>query len=308
MIQMPVYDPRRLIEAIRTDHVHGADWLSNAAISVIATASLKEPAETVDELHEKLWGYAIELAGSRPSMAPLVNKLGVLFSRLDGIDDIRDYRARATEFSGLVVDESTQAKKRMIEHLKTVVDDVETVFTYSNSDTVKQAIRELGVRKIIVTESRPLNEGVALAEEFASEGVDVLLGVDASIHMYMNAADVVLVGADSVQHDGGVINKVGTRMLAHAAKANMVPFYVLCDTMKFNVLNYLGQPIELEEKAPEEVAEPRENLRVRNIYFEVTPPELITAVITEEGVMEPLDIRQKMEELRKMVEPLLNPN
>ena len=308
MIQMPVYNPGRLIEAIRTDHVHGADWLSNAAISVIATASLKEPAETVDELHEKLWGYAIELAGSRPSMAPLVNKLGVLFSRLDGIDDIRDYRARATEFSGLVVDESTQAKKRMIEHLKTVVDDVETVFTYSNSDTVKQAIRELGVRKIIVTESRPLNEGVALAEEFASEGIDVLLGVDASIHMYMNAADVVLVGADSVQHDGGVINKVGTRMLAHAAKVNKVPFYVLCDTMKFNVLNYLGQPIELEEKAPKEVAEPRENLRVRNIYFEVTPPELITAVITEEGAMEPLDIRRKMEELRKMVEPLLNPN
>ena len=241
-------------------------------------------------------------------MAPLVNKLGVLFSRLDGIDDIRDYRARATEFSGLVVDESTQAKKRMIQHLKTVVDDVETVFTYSNSDTVKQAIRELGVRKIIVTESRPLNEGVALAEEFASEGIDVLLGVDASIHMYMNAADVVLVGADSVQHDGSVINKVGTRMLAHAAKANKVPFYVLCDTMKFNVLNYLGQPIELEEKAPEEVTEPRENLRVRNIYFEVTPPELVTGVITEEGLMEPLDIRRKMEELRKMVEPLLNPN
>lgn len=305
---MPVYNPGRLIESIRTDNVHGADWLSNAAVSVIATASLKEPATSVDDLHEKLWGYAIELAGSRPSMAPLVNKLGALFSRLDGIDDLREYRARATEISGLVVDESIQAKARMVEHLKTVVDDVETVFTYSNSFAVRQAIRELDVRKIIVTESRPQNEGVSLAEELASEGRDVLLGVDATVHMYMNAADVVLVGADSVQQDGSVINKVGTRMLAHAAKENAVPFYVLCDTMKFNVLNYLGQPVELEEKDPEEVAEPRENLRVRNIYFEVVPNELITAVITEDGVMEPLDIRQKMEELRKMVEPLLNPN
>ena len=240
-------------------------------------------------------------------MAPLVNKLGGLFSRLDGIDDIREYRARATEFAGLVIDESTQAKKRMVEHLKTVVDDVETIFTYSNSATVRQAIRELGVRKIIVTESRPQNEGLSLAEEFAAEGYDVLLGVDAAVHMYMDAADVVLVGADSVQHDGSVINKVGTRMLGHAAKENGVPFYVLCDTMKFNVLNYLGQPIELEEKAPGEVAEPKVNLRIRNIYFEVTPPELVTAVITEEGVMEPRDIRQKMEELRKQVEPLLNP-
>ena len=304
---MPVYNPARVIESIRTDNVHGADWLSNAAVSVIATASLKEPATSVDDLHEKLWGYAIELAGSRPSMAPLVNKLGVLFSRLDGIDDLREYRARATEICGLVVDESTQAKTRMVEHLKTVVDGVETVFTYSNSATVVQAIRELDIRRIIVTESRPQNEGVSLAEELSAEGRDVLLGVDAAVHMYMNAADVVLVGADSVQQDGGVINKDGTRMLAHAAKENKVPFYVLCDTMKFNVLNYLGQPVELEEKAPEEVAEPRENLRVRNIYFEVTPPELITAVITEEGIMEPLDIRRKMEEFRKVVEPLLNP-
>ncbi len=304
---MPVYNPARVIESIRTDSVHGADWLSNAAISVIATASLKEPATSVDDLHEKLWRYAIELAGSRPSMAPLVNKLGVLFSRLDGIDDLREYRARATEICGLVVDESTRSKTRLVEHLKTVVDGVETVFTYSNSATVVQAIRELDIRKIIVTESRPQNEGLSLAEELSAEGRDVLLGVDAAVHMYINAADVVLVGADSVQQDGGVINKVGTRMLAHAAKENGVPFYVLCDTMKFNVLNYLGQPIELEEKTPDEVAEPRENLRVRNIYFEVTPPELITAVITEEGLMEPLDIRRKMEELRKVVEPLLNP-
>jgi translation initiation factor 2B subunit (eIF-2B alpha/beta/delta family) len=77
---MVPYNPKRLIEQIRSDRVHGADWLSNAAVSVIATAGLKEPAKTVDDLHEVLWGYGIELAGCRPSMAPLVNKLGIMFS------------------------------------------------------------------------------------------------------------------------------------------------------------------------------------------------------------------------------------
>jgi translation initiation factor 2B subunit (eIF-2B alpha/beta/delta family) len=89
-------------------------------------------------------------------------------------------------------------------------------------------------------------------------------------------------------------------MLGHAAKEHGVPFYVLCDTMKFNVLNYLGQEIELEEMDPEEVVKPTDNLRVRNFYFEVTPPELVTAIITEEGIMESLDIKLKMEEVTRL--------
>jgi translation initiation factor eIF-2B subunit delta len=304
---MPPYNPKLLIDQIRTDKVHGADWLSDAAISVIATAGTKEPAKTVDELHEILWGYAIELAGSRPSMAPLVNKLGVLFNRLDGIEDIHEYRAKTTEITGEIIDESINLKLSMIEHLKTVVHEVETVFTYSYSSTVKKAIIELDVENVIVTESRPGNEGITLAKELAEEGINVLTGVDGMVHMYMKAADMVIVGADSVQHNGSFINKVGTKMLGYAAKEFNKPFYVLCDTMKFNVLNYLGQDIELEEMAPEEVVKPSENLRVRNFYFEVIPPELVTAIITEDGIMEPLDIKMKMEEIRKQVEPLLNP-
>jgi translation initiation factor 2B subunit (eIF-2B alpha/beta/delta family) len=304
---MPQYKPRRLIDQSSYDKVHVADWLSNTAVSVIATASLKEPAKTVDELHEVLWGYAIELAGCRPSMAPLVNKLGLMFSRLDGIDDLREYRARATEIAGGLLEESSDAKAKMIDHMKLVAHDVETVFTYSYSDTVKQAILGVGVENVIVTESRPGNEGIRLAKELAEEGVNVLTGVDGMVHMYMKLADMVLVGADSVQHNGSFINKVGTKMLGYAACEHGVPFYVLCDTMKFNVLNYLGQEIELEEMDPKEVVEPSDNLRVRNFYFELTPPELVTAFISEEGIMESIDIKRKMEELRKQVEPLLNP-
>jgi translation initiation factor eIF-2B subunit delta len=195
----------------------------------------------------------------------------------------------------------------MIEHMKGVIPGAETVFTYSYSSTVKEALIGLGVENVIVTESRPGNEGITLAKELAAEGVNVLTGVDGMVHMYMKAADAVIVGADSVQHDESFINKVGTKMLGYAAQELKVPFYVLCDTMKFNVLNYLGQEIELEEMDPAEVVEPRDNLRVRNFYFEVIPSELVTAIISEEGIMESIDIKLKMEELRKQVEPLLNP-
>ena len=59
-----------------------------------------------------------------------------------------------------------------------------------------------------------------------------------------------------------------------------------------------------EEKTPDEVSEPMKNVIIKNPYFEVVPPELITGVVTEEGFMEPLDIRRKMESMRKYVEPL----
>ena len=147
-------------------------------------------------------------------------------------------------------------------------------------------------------------EGKRLAQELGEDGFNVLMMVDGAAGIYVKAADICLIGADSVQYDGSAVNKVGSKLLGYAARDQGVPFYVLCDTSKFNVLNYLGASIELEEKTPDEVSEPLKNVAIKNPYFEVVPSELITGVITEEGFMEPLDIRQKMESMRKYVEPL----
>jgi translation initiation factor 2B subunit (eIF-2B alpha/beta/delta family) len=70
------------------------------------------------------------------------------------------------------------------------------------------------------------------------------------------------------------------------------------------VINYLGGSIELEEKNPDEVSEPYQNVEIKNPYFEVIPPELISGVITEEGLMRPVDIKQKIESMRGYVEPI----
>ena len=177
------------------------------------------------------------------------------------------------------------------------------MFTVSDSSTVMDVVLGLGAKNIVVTESRPQMEGRNLAERLAGRGVNVLLVVDAAAAMFMESADVAVVGADSVLYDGSFVNKVGTRTAALAARDQGVPFYVVCSTYKFNVMNYLGRGVELEEKDPAEVAE-IEGVEVRNPYFEVVPARLVTGIITEMGVMEPLDIRGRMEEMRKQVEPL----
>ena len=301
---MPSYDPDQLIKAVEEDNIHGADWLSNAAIGVLVTASLHEKAGDVDVLHERLWDIGIRLAACRPSMAPLANKVGYLFSELDKVDNLKTYRARVSEVGTEIINSSKQSKKQIAEHLKIIEGDAKTVFTYSYSGTVVDVIREVGYKNLVVTESRPMFEGRKLAEELGKEGVNVLLVVDGAAGMYVSAADICLIGADSVQFNGSAVNKVGSKLLAYAAKDQDVPYYVLCDTSKFNVLNYLGQSIELEEKTPDEVSMPLENVTIKNPYFEVVPPELITGVVTEMGLMTALDIRQQMETMRKYVEPL----
>ncbi len=301
---MPTYNPDKLIQVIVEDNIHGADWLSNAAIGVLITASLREQSSSVDGLHERLWDLGVQLARARPSMASLANKIGYLFNELDKVSDLKEYRSMVSHVGTEIINSSKLNKRLIAENLKTVVSEAKNVFTYSYSGTVVDVIREIGYRNVVVTESRPMMEGKRLAKELGEVGFNVLLVVDGAAGMYITAADICIIGADSVQYNGSAVNKVGSKLLGYAAKDHGIPFYVLCDTSKFNVLNYLGSSIELEEKTPDEVSEPMKNVTIKNPYFEVVPPELITGVITEEGLMEPLDIRQKMESMRKYVEPL----
>ena len=298
-----IYDIDKLMQSIAVDRYHGAEWLSNAALGTMIAVALNASADNADELRGALMGYARRIAESRPSMTPITNKLGILYSRLPEVTTLSELRAEATKQASLMIKESRKDKGRLVESARNVLGEPGTVFTVSDSSTVADVVLGLGAKNVVVTESRPQMEGRNLAERLARRGVNVLLVVDAAAAMFMKSADVAVVGADGVLYDGSFVNKVGTRTAALAARDQGVPFYVVCSTYKFNVMNYLGRGVELEEKDPAEVAE-IEGVEVRNPYFELVPGRLVTGIITEMGVMEPLDIRGRMEEMRKQVEPL----
>jgi len=298
-----LYDPERLLLSIAEDRHHGAEWLSNAALGSMIALALNATAGTADGLREALRSYARRMAESRPSMTPITNKLGMFYSRLPEGVPLNAFRAEATKQASLMIRESRKNKGRVVENARNVLGEPGTVFTVSDSSTVADVVLGVGAKNVVVTESRPQMEGRNLAERMAGRGVNVMLVVDAAAAMFMESADVAVVGADSVLYDGGFVNKVGTRTTALAARDQDVPFYVVCSTYKFNVMNYLGRGVELEEKDPAEVAE-IEGVEVRNPYFELVPGRLVTGIITERGLMEPLDIRRRMEEMRKQVEPL----
>ena len=99
----------------------------------------------------------------------------------------------------------------------------------------------------------------------------------------------MMVGADRVCADGSIVNGVGTYQLALAAQEAAVPFYVLCETLKFDPRLESGR-VDLEEKEPSEVIAPRKlppQVRVKNPYFDITPLELVRGVVTENGLLAP---------------------
>ncbi|HIE28899.1 TPA: NUDIX domain-containing protein [Candidatus Poribacteria bacterium] len=293
------------IDKIEQDRAHGASELASMALDVLKTAMEFPAIGETDELFEYLSNIGWHLHHIRPSMSPLINAIAyVLYQsqrRLNQAENISDFKRHILK----IIDEYKAYLKDALAIIyrdtKALLSDDMTIFTHSYSSTVVNAILASGRRNlnIIVTESRPLNEGVKTATKVAQE-YDVTLITDAQAGYFIANADIVLMGADSILSDGSLINKVGTHLIALAAQKHKVPVYALCQTNKFHLRSYDGETIKLEEKDGREViSENIPNVSVRNIYFEITPAELISGIVTEKGILGPKDFASQLKNWRK---------
>jgi len=164
--------------------------------------------------------------------------------------------------------------------------------------TALGAIRVLAERgaieSVLVDETRPLLQGARLtAWELAAAGIDHRLTIDsaAAWAMATGQVDCVIVGADRITADGSVANKIGTYALALAAHHHGIPFVVVAPESTRDPATATGREIVVEERAAREITEVAgaptapEGTAVFNPAFDVTPPELVTAVVTENGVV-----------------------
>jgi translation initiation factor 2B subunit (eIF-2B alpha/beta/delta family) len=159
------------------------------------------------------------------------------------------------------------------------------VFTLSRSGTVRAALGAANPESVFVAESRPAREGLDTAERLAAAGLETTVLVDAAIEEVIaeRGIDTVLVGADTVLEDGSVVNKIGSRTAARAAKAAGIDSYVVCSRDKIAP----GTAFDPEFGPPEAVYDGDTDLAVHNPTFERVPPTALSAIITEEGVYAP---------------------
>ncbi|MHB8604745.1 MAG: translation initiation factor eIF-2B [Thermoplasmatota archaeon] len=266
------------VRAIERDRESGASVLAEQALTLLARGWL-DGGDT-----REVAALARKLRGARPSMPVLANVVNRAMTA--ALDSPPDKRGKATLMTLATVTAARWAASRQAADLARG-----SVLTLSASETVTKALRASArarrVTRVVVGEGRPGFEGRETAAALAKEGVAVELIVDAALGLFAAGADVALVGADAVLADGAIVNKVGTNLLALACREAGVPFYAVADSFKVSP----ATAIPLEEKAPREVlARAPPGVTPRNIYFDRTPAELVTGIVTEGGVLKPMDV------------------
>jgi translation initiation factor 2B subunit (eIF-2B alpha/beta/delta family) len=273
------------IEQVRNDREHGSRWLVYETIAILRDIAMNE-AMTPDERLRELQRAGVALAQARPAMAAIGGAVARILNAPGGLAGM------AREASDLLAAYDS-APERIAGFACPLLQG--TLMTLSISGTVLDVLRACAatIERVIVLESRPRYEGRETAAELAKHGIAVTLITDAQADIFLPFSHTVIVGADSVLADGGVLNKAGTALLAWAARGHNVPFYVLCETLKISPQHWTGDLSKLEEKEAEEVLERSiAGVSVRNFYFDYTPPELVTGVITERGILGRQQIEQ----------------
>ena len=252
-------------EVVESDHEHGSSWLSLRALE-----TLRDEAGDADG-YERVADAARRLRDARPSMAVVANRVNRVLAEADRTP--ASVRTRAER----AVDAAAASDDRAAATAADLLADADRVATLSRSETVREALSRLDC-SVLVGESRPAREGVAVAESLAADR-DVTLTTDAALPGL--GFDAVLVGADAVLPDGSVVNKVGTYPLALATARADVPCYVVTARDKVCV----DESVHAEPGPAADVYDGEAPLSVANPTFERVPADLV-CVVTEDG---PLD-------------------
>ncbi|WP_297512539.1 translation initiation factor IF-2B subunit alpha [Thermococcus sp.] len=265
---------KSVLEELRAERIRGASWMARrGAEAYLILADLLEG----DELRKALIELRHELPRINPTMASLYN----LSRFIPVTDNSLLVKSRAEEFLRLI----DEAKKTIGNIGSELIEDGDTVITHSFSSAVFEILRTAKAKgvnfRVILTESAPDYEGIALASALEREGIRFEVITDSQLGLFARNATIALVGADNVTRDGAVVNKAGTYLLALACHDNGVLFYVATESFKLHP--------ELKSDEVEILERPyaRQGYRVRNFLFDVTPWRYVRGIITELGILVP---------------------
>jgi len=296
--------------AIKTLQVRGAPAIGIAAAMGVATA-IQHSNGTTEELITELKTASDYLATSRPTAVNLfwaLERMQTIATENKTLPPI-ELKICLINEAIKIRDEDAAMCHAIGRHGATLLKDGDTVLTHCNAGGL--AASEFGTAlapiytatekgkniSVYADETRPLLQGSRLtAWELNQAGIDVTVICDnmAAQVMKEGRIDMVFVGSDRIAANGDVANKIGTYGLALLAKAHNIPFYVLAPTSTIDPTTLTGEDIPIEERAAEEITEgfgkrtAPENIKTYSPAFDVTPANLITAIITENGINQDL--------------------
>ncbi|MEM3008200.1 MAG: S-methyl-5-thioribose-1-phosphate isomerase [Candidatus Nitrosotenuis sp.] len=293
--------------AIKTMVVRGAPAIGVAGAFGLALAAQQSDATTKEQLLSDLEKAKKILYETRPTAVNLAWGLNKIMEVANKGKDVSDIKKSVINAAKQMAEDDIKINMTMGKHGSTLFSDNDIIMTHCNAGSlatvaygtalgVIRATKESGKNiKVIATETRPVQQGSRLtAFELKHDGIDVSLIPDTAVGYTManKLVNKVIVGADRILRTGHVFNKIGTYQVALMAKQHGIPFYVAAPLSTFDMTSNPENVIIEQRKASEvtQIGDKKtapDGINVINPAFDMTPPELISGIITEAGVATP---------------------
>ncbi|MDG6998942.1 MAG: S-methyl-5-thioribose-1-phosphate isomerase [Nitrososphaerota archaeon] len=297
-----------MVDAIKTMKIRGAPAIGVAGAMGVALSVQNSHSGTREELIREIESDSSALRSARPTAVNLAwgvdSVLRFIISSLPNSLN-NGSKEKVVAYVKKLADADVQTNKKLSDYGAKLFRNHDTILTHCNAGAlatvgygtalgvIRSVVNHGKQVKVFAAEARPVLQGARLtAFELTNDGFDVTLVADTAIGISMQRGliDRVVVGADRITKTGHVFNKVGTYQIATLAKRHHVPFYVAAPLSTFDFATD-WRKVKIEERSEDEVKRVRneqtapESVRAFNPAFDVTPPELISAIICEAGVL-----------------------
>ncbi len=291
---------RQEIDKMIADRRASYDEIVSRAITLLIDAIGDSVPSDAASYRQWLLRLSRELIGARHSSAHLFRLVNGMLWATEGAS-AQEMRQRALTYLQDYRANLAVTLEELAESAAKVLAAYPTIMTFSRSTTVARTLTLMAeqgrARAIYCSEGRPNYEGQTLASELSWAGMRVTLGVDMALFGWLPQIRALAIGADSISSQG-MVSKLGTAALTRAARELEIPVYVLCTSDKFMPAEYYSGR-DLDSGPREEIMpESNDRLSVSNVYFDVTPLDQITSVMTEQGRLQGDELLSALRQVR----------
>jgi methylthioribose-1-phosphate isomerase len=310
IVYVETADYRVVGEAIRSLQIRGAPAIGVASAYALVLAAMENHIDSMRVLNDEFYSAFNYISQTRPTAVNLFAAVERMRRTVDRNSraDLPNMRRLLLQEAKAIHEEDSEACRKIGEFGSSLISVPSCILTHCNTGAlatagigtaqgvITTAAKKGNVLRVYADETRPLFQGARLTVlELMNAGIDVTLITDgtAGILMQNREIDLVIVGADRIAANGDTANKIGTYMLATMAKHHGVPFYVAAPTTTIDINTRSGRNIPIEERDAKDVTHmgdtriAAEGVKVFAPAFDVTPNEMIHAIVTEVGVLKP---------------------
>jgi methylthioribose-1-phosphate isomerase len=295
----------QVCSSIRSMKVRGAPLIGVVGGYGLVLAAMKIRDDDLSQARLRLRKFADSLIATRPTGVNLRWAVERVFKAAARVGSVRSLSDELLKEADMILREELVAAHNIGRFGSALIEDGDTVLTHCNAGSlatagygtalavVRSAVEDGKNVSVIATETRPLLQGSRLtAFELSRDGIPVRVICDSAAAQLMaqGVVDKVVVGADRILGTGHVTNKIGTLPIALGAKFYGVPFYVAAPVSTLDLVTDVSRVV-IEERDQREVLliggrrfSPR-NVGALNPAFDITPPELVTGIVTDRGVV-----------------------